>query len=842
MLQFRGRARLTAAGTAAAVTSAMLVVGSATPASANSVWAATDLGTLGGSYSNPWDINDAGQVTGTSQDDQGRERGFVWTDADGLVDIGTLGGSQSSARGQNASNVVVGEAQNADNHYHAVRWTAGDALLDLGTLGGTSSNALAISDDGTVFGDSDTTGDLQTDAFRWTEQDGMVDLGTLGGTASSIADANANAEAVGSSPLPGDQTVHAFYWSSGTGMVDLGTLGGANSFARSISDTGLVAGVSDTGNGQQHAFAWTLADGMVDVGTLGGSTSGVNWHDAAGDDGQVAGFSMTAASVQHGFAWTADGGIVDVGTLGGSTSAALGVGANGDLLGWAETASGAGHAYTWTSSNGMTDIAANIAGDSQALAENAAGQILGSATISGNLHALVWELVNATAPDSPHSVVAAAGDASAAVSWSPPANDGGSAITSYTVSSSGGEDPVIVAGSETNATFPDLTNGTAYTFTVTATNAVGTSVPSAPSNSVTPTAGNQAAAGYASTDEPTTVSTGADPADSGGATTDVVVPEGTSGGAVTVTQTATSESAPSGYMFGDVQVDITAPTATATNPLVLTFTTAPPSGQPLDQLTLDATQIYRTEGTGTPTAIPLCVTSSTDTSSPTYGDASPDPCVFSKSYVSINAVTYIEVVVLTSSASHWNRALPAALAVSVGDGGYSPRAFTLPLANGVVTWNFQGTRQHSATDAIGLGAARQPLFDSGRKVSGSFSYRFLAAGAYDVRSTAKGDSFTGQIGIPPAATPGSGTPGGHFTVTWARQSIAGYVFDVRVRFRPAGSTVWKPTTTWKKGVTSASGDYTASLGTGTYWFDARVRNTSTGQATGYSPGTTIQVT
>ncbi|BAS13193.1 twitchin [Arthrobacter sp. Hiyo8] len=91
-----------------------------------------------------------------------------------------------------------------------------------------------------------------------------------------------------------------------------------------------------------------------------------------------------------------------------------------------------------------------------------------------------------------HGVAATAGNASAVVSWTAPAN-GGSPITSYAVTpSSGGTAlaPVTVTGNppSTTATVTGLTNGTAYTFTVTATNAVGTSAPSAASAPVTPTA------------------------------------------------------------------------------------------------------------------------------------------------------------------------------------------------------------------------------------------------------------------------------------------------------------------------------------------------------------------
>jgi hypothetical protein len=92
----------------------------------------------------------------------------------------------------------------------------------------------------------------------------------------------------------------------------------------------------------------------------------------------------------------------------------------------------------------------------------------------------------AVVPGAPTIGTATGGDAQASVTFTPPASDGGSAITSYTVTSTpgsftgtGASSPIVVEG---------LTNGTAYTFTVHATNAVGDSAESAASNEVTPEA------------------------------------------------------------------------------------------------------------------------------------------------------------------------------------------------------------------------------------------------------------------------------------------------------------------------------------------------------------------
>jgi hypothetical protein len=98
-----------------------------------------------------------------------------------------------------------------------------------------------------------------------------------------------------------------------------------------------------------------------------------------------------------------------------------------------------------------------------------------------------------TAPAAPTEVIATAGENSATVTWSAPAN-GGSTITKYTITPYVGataQPATTVTGSPpaTSATIAGLTDGTAYTFTVTATNAVGNGPASSPSSAVTPTSG-----------------------------------------------------------------------------------------------------------------------------------------------------------------------------------------------------------------------------------------------------------------------------------------------------------------------------------------------------------------
>jgi hypothetical protein len=132
---------------------------------------------------------------------------------------------------------------------------------------------------------------------------------------------------------------------------------------------------------------------------------------------------------------------------------------------------------------GTCTIAANQEGDTSFMA---APQRTQDFTISGGL------------PGAPTAVTATAGNGQASVTFTPPADSGGSPVTGYTVTSSPGGGVDRNAGTTAIAhVVTGLTNGTPYTFTVRATNAAGLGAPSAASNTVTPSATQNTTAGSA---------------------------------------------------------------------------------------------------------------------------------------------------------------------------------------------------------------------------------------------------------------------------------------------------------------------------------------------------------
>ncbi len=97
---------------------------------------------------------------------------------------------------------------------------------------------------------------------------------------------------------------------------------------------------------------------------------------------------------------------------------------------------------------------------------------------------------NVTVPQAPRNVTAVAERGQAIVNFEAPTSNGGSTITQYTVISIPGGISAVGAGNPITVT--GLSNGTTYTFTVTATNTAGEGVASELSNSITPMANSNA--------------------------------------------------------------------------------------------------------------------------------------------------------------------------------------------------------------------------------------------------------------------------------------------------------------------------------------------------------------
>jgi hypothetical protein len=434
-------------------------------------------------------------------------------------------------------------------------------------------------------------------------------------------------------------------------------------------------------------------------------------------------------------------------------------------------------------------------------------------------------------PSAPANVVAAAGDATIAASWTAPSSEGASPITGYDISATSSSSSVStsVGGGTFSATLSGLTNGEAYVVTVTARNAAGPGDPSAPSNPVTPQSGAAAPASSAGSID---ASGGTVAVSSSTLDTSVSVPAGTTGGSVTIAEGTVTQTAPSGYSFLGTQINIrsTAPT-TASNPLRITFTI---DGSQLNGEAPDTLQIFRTEDGGPPALVPDC------TDDPTTV-AVPDPCIPRSSRVWAGSDAQLTIV--TSSASLWNVAPLPPVGVHVGDSGYSPLAAT-SVQSARVDWTFASSKLHSVTDALRLGPSGAALYDSGPARTGSLEYRFAAAGSYTYHSTVKGDntsSFAGQVLIPVQIVPSSVHLSATPTITWSSATLAGYVFDVQYSFRKSAASGWGSWIPFRKGTTQTEGSFTPTKA-GTYRFEARLRNVSTGKTSFWSPDVLLHVT
>jgi probable HAF family extracellular repeat protein len=231
-----------------------------------------DLETLpGGTNARALLINDRGQVvghsyTGTTQSHACNyplsTNSFIW-ERGKMEDLGSLGGTCTLAFNLNQRGQIVGSSNLAgDRRSDAFLWERG-RIRDLGgSLGGKFTGADSLSEDGKVVGFGSLLGDTQFHAALWRHVGKLTDLGVLGNDLCSYATGiNAREQVVGS--LVSDCSIEepnfrAFIWEKGT-MFDLNTLIPANAplylqFVETINDQGEIAGTGVDLQNNEHAF------------------------------------------------------------------------------------------------------------------------------------------------------------------------------------------------------------------------------------------------------------------------------------------------------------------------------------------------------------------------------------------------------------------------------------------------------------------------------------------------------------------------------------------------------------------------------------------------------------
>jgi probable HAF family extracellular repeat protein len=231
-----------------------------------------DLGDLGGPSSTALLLNDRKQIVGQSFIDSAPDPAtgsftihpFFWENGT-MSDMGTLGGTYAEPFGLNSRGDVVGQAYlSGDQAFHPFLWSRGN-MHDLRTFGGDFGVAYSINDKREAVGWAFTPHNQFFRATLW-RQGKIIDLGSVGGYDCAAAfSINAKSQIVGSAQTCDVVPQRAFLWENGQ-IIDL------NAFVPPdldvtlfepviINDGGEIAVAGSFPNGDVHTFVLTPCEG-----------------------------------------------------------------------------------------------------------------------------------------------------------------------------------------------------------------------------------------------------------------------------------------------------------------------------------------------------------------------------------------------------------------------------------------------------------------------------------------------------------------------------------------------------------------------------------------------------